>query len=265
MNPRRIYAVFFRYMILLWGSPQRFFQIIVWGTLDVVLFGYLTRYLSEIGAEFSFIPALLGGIILLDILTRFQQGTSTPVLEDIWANNLLNFFGSPLRISEYVLGLVCSSIVITTLATFVMVSIAQIVFGFSLFQLGLPLAGFLVILFFFGVALGTLGATLVLRFGPSAEWFVWPITLVLSPFMGVLYPVSVLPSWMQIISYMLPPTYVFEGMRSILIRGEYSPLDFLIGVLLSIVLLGAAQLIFMRVYKNVVRLGLLARYSAESL
>ncbi|MBI4080061.1 ABC transporter permease [Candidatus Kaiserbacteria bacterium] len=266
MNPRRIYAVFLRYMLLLWGSPQRLFQIVIWGSFDVIVFGYLTKYLNAVSeAQFSLISALLGGIIFLDILARFQHGVATPVLEDIWSNNLLNYFASPLRVSEYILGLIGSSIVVAGLATAMMVFVAQIVFGFSLFTLGMPLALFMLILFFFGIALGIFGATIVLRFGPSAEWFVWPMTFVLSPFVGVLYPISILPQWMQAISSILAPSYVFEGMRSILISGEFSPSGIGVGLVLSVATVAIAQFIFMRTYKTVVKKGLLARYSAETL
>ena len=136
MKLSRAYAIFLRYMILLWSTPQRFFQILIWGSLDVVIFGYLTKYLGSVSSGFNVVSTILGGIILLDILTRFQQGTSTPVLEDIWSNNLINYFASPLRISEYVLGLVGSSIVTTVLATTVMLAVAYLVFGFSPLVLG---------------------------------------------------------------------------------------------------------------------------------
>ena len=39
---------------------------------------------------------------------------------------------------------------------------------------------------------------------------------ILLPVSGVYYPISVLPHWMQVISWGLPPAYVFEGMRAIL-------------------------------------------------
>lgn len=264
MDLKRIYAVALRYSILLQGSPQRLMQIVIWGGLDVLLFGFLTRYLGSVSStEFALGPALIGGIILLDVLMRVQQGTTTPALEDIWSNNLLNYFASPLRISEYVCGLIASSAVTTTLATTTMVLLAHFVFGFSLFAIGLPLAGFLVILFLFGIALGILGITIVLRFGPSAEWYVWPMTAALSPLVGVLYPVSVLPTWLQSISYLLPPTYVFEGMRSILMQGTYSPMRLLIGFVLSLGFLGLSYLLLQVVYRSVVRMGLLARYNAE--
>jgi ABC-2 type transport system permease protein len=37
------------------------------------------------------------------------------------------------------------------------------------------------------------------------------------PFTCVYYPVAVLPSWLQGFAWALPPTYVFEGMRALLI------------------------------------------------
>jgi ABC-2 type transport system permease protein len=38
---------------------------------------------------------------------------------------------------------------------------------------------------------------------------------VLMPLACVYYPVSVLPDWLQVIAWALPPTYVFEGMRAL--------------------------------------------------
>lgn len=266
MNRKRIFAIFLRYFFLLTRNPQRFFQIIIWGALDVVLWGFITKYLASFGgATFGLLPALLGGIVLFDFLARAHQGTSTPALEDIWSNNLLNYFASPLRISEYIAGLIVSSIVTSSIAIVVMVCIAFIVFGFSITGLGPALAGFLFVLFLSGVALGILGVSIVLRFGPSAEWYVWPMTALLSPFVGVFYPLSVLPAWMQSVAHVLPPSYVFEGMRSIILGGTFDSSTLLIGSVLAIVYVVIAYMVFLRVYRNVVRSGLLVRYSAESL
>ncbi len=37
------------------------------------------------------------------------------------------------------------------------------------------------------------------------------------PLACVYYPVAVLPGWLQSVAWALPPTYVFEGMRALLI------------------------------------------------
>jgi len=96
-----------------------------------------------------------------------------------------------------------------------MLILASVVFGLSFFTYGLMLIPFLLILFLFGVALGICSSAMVLRLGPAAEWFVWPIPALVSPFAGVFYPLSTLPHWMQLIGKALPLSDVFEGLRTI--------------------------------------------------
>ena len=38
------------------------------------------------------------------------------------------------------------------------------------------------------------------------------------PLACIYYPVTVLPHWLQYVAWALPPTYVFEGMRALLIE-----------------------------------------------
>ena len=59
---------------------------------------------------------------------------------------------------------------------------------------------------------------LVLRNGMGAERLAWTIMFLLLPLTCVYYPVSVLPDWLQAVAWALPPTYVFEGMRALLIE-----------------------------------------------
>ena len=96
-----------------------------------------------------------------------------------------------------------------------MLVLAQIAFGLSFFAYGVALAPFLMVLFVTGIALGVAASALVLRLGPASEWLIWPIPMLISPFAGVFYPVTVLPGWMQAVALILPPSYVFEGMRSV--------------------------------------------------
>src|SRR5262249_2813678 len=119
-------------------------------------------------------------------------------------------------------------------------------------------------LFLFGVALGVFGCAIVLRLGPAAEWLIWPIPVLVSPFAGVFYPISTLPVWMQYISRAIPPSYVFEGMRSIIQTGTFSAASLLISGVLVLIYIALAAWYFVRVYNHSVRTGLIARYSAET-
>jgi ABC-2 type transport system permease protein len=145
-----------------------------------------------------------------------------------------------------------------------MLLLATGVFGLSFFAFGLALIPFLLVLFLSGVALGIFGSGLVLRLGPAAEWFVWPIPAIVSPFVGVFYPLSTLPPWMQCLAHLLPPSYVFEGMRIILGGGAAPGRMLALGVLLAAAYVVLACWFFARIYRYGVRTGLLARYSAEN-
>jgi ABC-2 type transport system permease protein len=265
MNRSRVAAIVLRILYLYRGSPQRVFPIFIWVGVDILLWGFLTRYLNSVSrAEVNFVPALLGAVLLWDFLTRVMQGVTMAFFEDVWTRNFLNIFASPLRTSEYLAGLIIVAIGTSLLSLVVMVVFAGLAFGLSFLAYGAALAPFLAVLFLTGIAFGVAAASIVLRLGPASEWLIWPIPMIVSPFAGVFYPVSVLPGWMQAIAAILPPSYVFEGMRAV-VRGEPPPWGGLaFGGGLAIVYLVLACLVFMAVYKIAIRSGLIARYSAET-
>ncbi|HZI07068.1 MAG TPA: ABC transporter permease [Archangium sp.] len=261
----RAAAIVLRQFYLIRGSPARIFPLFVWVAIDMVLWGFMSRYLNSVTAPgLDFVPALLGAVLLWDFLTRVMQGVTMAFFEDVWSRNFLNLFATPLSITEYVGGLVLSSIATSSIGLLVMLLVAGSVFGLSLLTYGLLLVPFLLVLFLFGIALGIFGAAVVLRLGPSAEWFVWPIPAVVSPFAGVFYPLATLPEWMRAVAHLLPPSYVFEGMRTIVAGGAFSGTSLLWGVGLAVLYILLASWFFTRVYRHAVRTGLIARYSAES-
>jgi len=266
MRLDRTAAILLRQMYLMRGSVARVLPLFVWVAVDMILWGFMTRYLSAVAQPgFSLASAILGAVLLWDFFIRVMQGVTTAFLEDVWSRNFLNVFATPLKISEYVAGLVLSSIATTSVGLVVMLFLATGVFGISLLVYGVMLVPFLFVLFLFGIALGVIACSLVLRLGPAAEWFVWPIPALISPFVGVLYPLSTLPEWMRYVSRVLPPSFVFENMRAMLAGRAASVTDLLWCVSLAGVYVVVAGWVFMRIYRHAVRTGLIARYSAETL
>ncbi len=265
MNASRVGAVVLRMFYLYRGSPQRIFPIFVFVAVDILVWGFLTRYLNSVShADFNFVPALLGAVLLWDFLTRVMQQLTMALFEDVWTRNFLNLFASPLSTSEYLAGLLTVAVTTSALSLVAMLVLARIAFGLSFLTYGTALAPFLMVLFVTGIALGVAASGLVLRLGPASEWLIWPIPMLISPFAGVFYPVTVLPGWMQAVALILPPSYVFEGMRSV-VAGQPPPWDRLaIGGLLALLYLALACLFFFAVYRSVIRNGLIARYSAET-
>jgi ABC-2 type transport system permease protein len=265
MNRSRVGAIVLRILYLYRGSPQRVFPIFVWVAVDILMWGFLTRYLNSVSqAGFNFVPALLGAVLLWDFLTRAMQGVTMALFEDVWSRNFLNLFATPLKVSEYLAGLVLVAITTSVASLVVMVVFARAAFGLSFLTYGVALAPFVAVLFLTGIAMGVAASAIVLRLGPSSEWLIWPIPMIVSPFAGVFYPVGVLPGWMQAIAAVLPPSYVFEGMRAVVAGGPAPWRTLLAGGALAILYLLMACGYFAYVYRTVLRTGLIARYSAES-
>ena len=169
LRPRRVAAVVVRQAYLLKGSPARVLPLFAWVAIDVVLWGFLTRYLDSVSrAGIDFVTVLLGAVLLWDFFARVMQGVTMTFFEDVWSRNFLNVFATPLTIGEYVSGLVLSSIGTSAIGLLVMCVLATAVFGLSFASYGLVLVPGLLVLFLFGIALGIAGCAIVLRLGPAA-------------------------------------------------------------------------------------------------
>ncbi|HEX8355622.1 MAG TPA: hypothetical protein VF611_22135, partial [Pyrinomonadaceae bacterium] len=115
MRARRAAAVFLRQLYLMRGSAARLLPLFAWVAVDIILWGFISRYLNTVASPgFNFVPALLGAVLLWDFFSRVMHGVTTAFLEDVWSRNFLNFFASPLKLSEYLSGLVISSVATST-------------------------------------------------------------------------------------------------------------------------------------------------------
>ncbi len=268
MIASRTYAVFLRQLYLYRGNLTRPASVFIWLLIDIIQWGFISKFLGVIGhTTFDFLSAILGAIVLWGFFNRIQQGMMTSFLEDVWSLNFVNFFASPLRISEYLSGMALTSIV-TGMAGFILgVLLAAVAFGFDILKIGLLLIPFMGILFLFALAMGIFVSGVIFRFGPTAEWLGWPIPLVLSIFSGVYYPIATLPLALRMVAKAIPASYVFESLRSLIQTGKFSAdlgVNLLIGGGLALLYVGAAYLFFIRVYRRNLETGAIAHYSAES-
>jgi ABC-2 type transport system permease protein len=75
------------------------------------------------------------------------------------------------------------------------------------------------------------------------------------PLACIYYPVSVLPGWLQYLAWALPPTYVFEGMRSLLSDHVFRA-DLMVDALaINAVLFAASFAIFLALLRSAKRHG----------
>jgi ABC-2 type transport system permease protein len=219
LSGRRIGAMIDRYWYLLRSSWPRLLELIYWPAVQMLMWGFLQVYIGENSGFFARAGGtFIGAVLLWDILFRGQLGFSVSFLEEMWSRNLANLMISPLRPIEFVMALMVMSIVRLAIGMVPVSLLAIGFFGFNLYGLGLVLAAFFANLILTSWAVGIFVSGLVMRNGLGAESFAWTIMFLLMPLACVYYPVAVLPGWLQWVALALPPTYVFEGMRSLLIE-----------------------------------------------
>ena len=122
-------------------------------------------------------------------------------------------------------------------------------------MLGFALAVFFVNLILTSWAVGIFVSGVVMRNGLGAENLAWTIMFLLMPLTCVYYPVSVLPHWLQIVAWWLPPTYVFEGMRALLIDHTFRGDLMVRAFLMNIAIFSAGVFGFLQLLKSARRHG----------
>ncbi|MBA2491361.1 MAG: ABC transporter permease [Gammaproteobacteria bacterium] len=252
----RVSTMVLRYVYLLRGSWPRILELAYWPTVQMILWGFITQFFmshSDWVAQAS--GVLLSAVLLWDMLFRAQLGVTLPFFEELYSRNLGHLFVSPLRPTELILSLVGISLIRTVIGVGTAVLLAIPLYHFSLFSLGLPLIAFFANLLVLGWAIGIMIASLVLRFGLGAESLAWVAIFALAPVSGIYYPIATLPDWLLPVSYALPSSYVFEGMRAVLMEERF-PVDLLIyAIALNTVYLVAAIWLFQTLFQHARRDG----------
>lgn len=242
---RRVYGLVLRHIYLLRGSWTRIAELIYWPMINVVMWGFFSRFFvnhSDWVAQAA--GVLIGAALLWDVLFRSNLGLSVSFLEEIWSRNLGHLAVSPLTSVELGAALVSMSMIRTIAGMLPSAIGALLLYHFNVFSLGLPLLAFFVNLIITGWAFGLGVSALVLRYGQGAESLAWVLIVAMAPFCGIYYPVSTLPSWIQPISWALPPSHVFEGMRAVAFGGTFSLHELAITVGLNLIYLAIGASLF---------------------
>ncbi len=254
----RIGAMVLRYVYLLRGSWARTFELIYWPTIQMVLWGFMSQFLATNSSWVARAGGvLLAAVMLWDVLFRGQLGVSVSFLEEMWSRNLGHLFVSPLRPYEWVLSLLAMSFLRVMIGMVPAALLAIPLYHYSIFTLGLPLIAFFSLLLVMGWALGLAITALILRHGLGAESLAWLAIFLISPVSAIYYPVSVLPYWLQPVSWALPSAHIFEGMRAVMFEDVFRLDHFFWAAGLDVLYLAIGGVIFLLSFRRARRSGAL--------
>jgi len=256
LAPHRVGAMVLRYLYLLRSSWSRVLELIYWPAVQLLVWGFLQFYIAQNSGFFARAGGVfIGAVMMWDILFRGQLGFSISFLEEMWSRNLANLMISPLRPIEFVFALMIMSVVRLAIGMVPVTLIAIAFFDFNIYGLGLALAAFFMNLILTSWSVGIVVSGLVMRNGMGAESLAWTMMFLIMPVICVYYPVSVLPEWLQWVAWALPPTYVFEGMRALILEQQFRADLMLASFGLNAIYFALAVAAFLALLRSARRIG----------
>jgi ABC-2 type transport system permease protein len=260
MKLHRINAVILRHLYELRRNPSHLTNMVYWPVMNIVLWGFFTIYLARRGtAQPTLVSGLLGAVILWGLFNAFQRDMAVGFLDELWSRNLLNLFGSPLSVSEYITGLVTVNLIKALIGMALESFIAWLCYRFNIFPWLFALIPFVFNLVLFGLAIGVAVTGLIFRYSTRFQVLAWGLAGFLMPFSCVFYPLSSLPGFLQPLAWALPTTHSFEGMRMVVAGDGFSRMHFIWGLTLDCAYLLLAALFFGWMFESARSRGLLVK------
>jgi len=247
----RIKAFLLRHAYEIRSSLDRKADVIFYPAIDILIFGFLSVYVDQLGTAGKFAGGILGALILWTLVYNIARDIAFCLLEDTWSRNLYNLYSTPLKISEIVIGTLILSIMKAMITVSLLIVIAYGLFHFNFFSAGAVMIFYVFSVFVFGWSFGFATSALILRFGQKVQSVSWSLMLVLYPISGVFYPLAILPKWLAVVAKAFPLAHIFEGMRQLILRGQIpGPGDFVTIIVLDIVYLTLGILLFVAGFRH---------------
>jgi len=219
--------------------------------MSVVAFGFVNQYYISVSATGQ-THSLTATYMFWEFMRAVQYTTSLGIMWNIWSHNLTNMFITPLSMKEYfgtkLLTSTCVALIGITLNSIV----TKLIFNFDLLTaLGLTnIFLYAVNLALFGWIIGIVLIGIIFKHGTKVQALTWGVIYLFQPLTASLFPVKILPDFIQKISYMLPPTYVFEAIRANLVDPTPRWDMFSKGLMLNFIYLVVATIIFQILYQQ---------------
>jgi ABC-2 type transport system permease protein len=262
MSMRPQLSVVKRHLYEMRHTPAEVWDLLYWPFFDLLAWGLLTSFLQSGDVELPIpILYLIGAALMWNVFWRVQNDIALTFLGDVWSDNVIALFASPITPGRYLAGAMLWTLMRLGVQWAVMAGLAWTVFHFGIFSLGVALVPFMASLMLFGVAMALVVLGVIIRVGHGANALAWGLAGVVQPLSAVYYPMSILPAWGQWLSRMLPTSYIFEAMRQVLAGGPV-PWELLaLTIVMDGLYIAAAVWFVRRMWETLRVRGLVTRYA----
>jgi ABC-2 type transport system permease protein len=250
MSIHRILGIFFRYFYVLKKGPQQLSDLFYFPLIDILLWGLTSIWIQKHQDAPDISLLIMTGLVFWQVVWRGSVDISLCMLQEFWHRNLINLFSTPLKLREWTLGVFLFGFFKLLVTLAFGITAIYLIYSINVLTIGWVFLPFSLSLLIFGWSIGFFSASLIVYWGHQVEAISWMMGVLFAPFSAVFYPVDILPHWAQKISWMLPSTYIFEGMRSILLTGTFPIHYFWVSLILNLFYLTLSIILFNFMFKK---------------
>lgn len=247
--------------------PMTFVFTFVGGFVTLTTFYFLARTIGtapllQSRYETDYFSFALIGLAVASALRSLQTSFASRLREAQTNGSLEALLASPHSTFRIVALLAAYPVLSALIRAIGLIALGQLFFGARLQLNVLSFALVLLLALLAFGALGLLSAAFVLSF-KRGDPFAYVLDVATYLLAGVIYPVEVLPQWLQAVSKLLPATWALEGLREAALRG--APVEALwdvVGVLalFSAILWPVAAIALSVSRRHAERVGTLAHF-----
>jgi len=244
---RRVWAVFLRYFYL-FAKLDQVADLLYWPAIDIALWGLTTVWIQKAQQAGEGVPDLalivMTGLVFWQIVWRGNYEISVNLLQEFWNRNLVNLFSTPLKLIEWMGGVMLLSFAKVFVTLGFGVILVYLLYALNVLNVGWAFLPFTALLMMSGWMIGFIAASIVIYWGQRFQMLAWMTAYVFAPISAVYYPITALPEWLRPIANALPMTHVFEGMRTVLNTKAFPWDAFWMSLGLNIIYLAITMSIF---------------------
>ncbi len=254
MSGQRIFLLAKRYIIARFFKIEDFIDFVFWPLLDIIIWGGAGAAMASRQGDGNAMAATVTSVVFMRIFLYAYFNNATNFLYEMMARNIINLFSTPASFREWLCGAMVSGAFSTAMLVLFATLVAWAIFGINLLSAGFPLFIFIVPLAVCGWALAHVTIAVLIHFGVHAQRLAWVLGWLFIPFSGVYYSLAIMPQWIQVISRIVPMSYLFTALRAYLLEGHLAwsviGCGYLLSVLYFIVGTLAAKIMFERARRN---------------
>lgn len=256
MNFKRIFALVRRTFLLTFRGLDPLTDFFYWPFFDILVWGFTGAWMAQSSSNPHLAVVILTCLVMWQAVYRANLDISYNFLTELWSHNFINLFVTPLTIQEWIAAnMIVGAINACIAALFGIISV-WLLYGISILSVGLLFVPLFALLLCSGWILGLVTTCTLVTFGATAQKLVWVMGWLFVPFMGIYYPIEVMPLWAQTVSHSVPMSYSFKAMRIFIESGviDYGLIG--TGIALSALYITAAIALMIYCFHRSRRFGL---------